>query len=584
MIGSTKAINAPKAGNAAPEVESDGFGRAILRHKWMIFTSVLIGLTAATWLAARQVPLYASHSTVLFEQYVKAGSADAVVSDPFLNAQTDLMLSPAVLDAAATQLLHAHLKTLADSTNISGTLQQTIKARVRKEDGTITLSYVCLVASDSATIINTVVDSYRDYEIKHRQTTATDAFGELQQAKLHADAEMNSILGKIQEFKSRNPDFSMDDRIASNLATAKLAKLNQDLTDAQANLLEVQAKYDSLAAQLGPQETAGKNASADDADVDLAGVQSELDKASANLDSLTSKGLPPTDSSVQDARAYLARVRQKLSVCQRNASYADLTKLKAEVDLAQRRQSEMQTAFDQQKHAVAALNIKSAEFSALQDQQQNLQRSSDDLDSKIHQINLAMDIPLDIRVLEKAQPAIAPIDVRSRYMGIGGLSGLLLGFGLSLGLYLTDGRLRTPLEVGNAMGLPVLGVIPHQTKSLSIADIGFKSHTDPMSDVAEAARSVRTALFSAARSTPIKTVLVTSPTHGEGKTAFAVNLAIAMAQAGSRTLLVDASFGEPILQKMFEIRKITGLSNVLAGYITYEKTISRTPVERAGVC
>jgi capsular exopolysaccharide synthesis family protein len=104
-----------------------------------------------------------------------------------------------------------------------------------------------------------------------------------------------------------------------------------------------------------------------------------------------------------------------------------------------------------------------------------------------------------------------------------------------------------------------------------------------MSDIAEAARNVRTALFAAARSTAVKTILVTSPRRGEGKSTFAANLAIAMAQAGSRTLLIDANFGEQGVQKIFGVRKISGFSNVLAGHIAIDTAICRTPVERLEV-
>jgi capsular exopolysaccharide synthesis family protein len=76
---------------------------------------------------------------------------------------------------------------------------------------------------------------------------------------------------------------------------------------------------------------------------------------------------------------------------------------------------------------------------------------------------------------------------------------------------------------------------------------------------------------------------VTSPRPGDGKSTFAANLAIAMAQAGSRTLLVDASFGHQVVQKIFGVKKITGFSNVLAGHVSIAQAICRTPVERLEV-
>jgi len=84
--------------------------------------------------------------------------------------------------------------------------------------------------------------------------------------------------------------------------------------------------------------------------------------------------------------------------------------------------------------------------------------------------------------------------------------GLLAGVGLALILDVLDQRLRSPEEVRNVLGLPVLGVIPRQPGKLSTVACGLTVHSDPMSDVAEACRSVRTAVYFASRSAPVKTV------------------------------------------------------------------------------
>jgi capsular exopolysaccharide synthesis family protein len=70
-----------------------------------------------------------------------------------------------------------------------------------------------------------------------------------------------------------------------------------------------------------------------------------------------------------------------------------------------------------------------------------------------------------------------------------------------------------------------------------------------------------------------KTVLVTSPGAGDGKTTLVSNLGISMAQAGQRVILLDADFRKPMQQDIFEMAKEPGLSNVLAGATTLDKAI-----------
>jgi capsular exopolysaccharide synthesis family protein len=97
-----------------------------------------------------------------------------------------------------------------------------------------------------------------------------------------------------------------------------------------------------------------------------------------------------------------------------------------------------------------------------------------------------------------------------------------------------------------------------------------------MSDVAESFRGLRSAIFFGPRA---KTVLVTSALRAEGKSTCAANLAIAMAEAGHRILLIDADLREPTQHKIFSAGEGVGLSSVVAGRATLEKAITSTAIK-----
>jgi capsular exopolysaccharide synthesis family protein len=101
---------------------------------------------------------------------------------------------------------------------------------------------------------------------------------------------------------------------------------------------------------------------------------------------------------------------------------------------------------------------------------------------------------------------------------------------------------------------------------------------EPASDVAETYRTIRTAVFFGTPDRESRTILVTSPAPGDGRSTFASNLAIAMAQAGKRVLLVDADFRRPVQHRIFECRPGIGLSTVLAGHEPLDKTIQNTGI------
>jgi len=107
---------------------------------------------------------------------------------------------------------------------------------------------------------------------------------------------------------------------------------------------------------------------------------------------------------------------------------------------------------------------------------------------------------------------------------------------------------------------------------------GQKVHLDSRSVVAEAYRTIRTAVFFGAPKESAKTIHITSPAPGDGKSTLASNLAIAMAQAGQKTIIIDADFRKPVQHKIFELDDDKGLSSVLAGRDTIDKAA------RPGAC
>lgn len=185
-----------------------------------------------------------------------------------------------------------------------------------------------------------------------------------------------------------------------------------------------------------------------------------------------------------------------------------------------------------------------------------------------------------IEVLEGASPDNLPFSPRkSRVLAIALAAGLVLGTGLGLLRDWMDQRLRSAEEVMATLGVPVLGTIPHMSRRLTQVQRGQKVFLDPMSEVAEAFRTVRTAVYFGARSDRAKTLLVTSAMPGDGKSTTASNLAIAMAQAGQRTLLLDCDFRKPTQHIIFEVDASIGVSTVLAGREPLDRAIQRTAVE-----
>jgi capsular exopolysaccharide synthesis family protein len=196
------------------------------------------------------------------------------------------------------------------------------------------------------------------------------------------------------------------------------------------------------------------------------------------------------------------------------------------------------------------------------------------LASRIVELSAADRGAVRVEVISEADPAGAPDRVRPN-RGQVMLVGLLVGLVLGASMALADQRVRSVEEVSAAAGVPILGVIPRMPRSQGEQTRGRQVYLDPMSEVAEAYRAVRTAVFFGPRA---RTVLVSSAERGEGKSTLAANLAIAMTETGHRVLLMDADLRVPSQHRIFGADNDVGVSSVVAGRAAVERAIYATSI------
>jgi len=173
------------------------------------------------------------------------------------------------------------------------------------------------------------------------------------------------------------------------------------------------------------------------------------------------------------------------------------------------------------------------------------------------------------RVGDIVQPATLPSSPSSpshvRDGALGLIVGLALGTGWALLRERLDDRIKSQSELERRMGAPVLAAVSHVPAWRDAGDAVVVTLTDPKSPVSEAYRTLRTNLQFLASKQDLRTIVITSPTAGDGKTATAVNLAVAMAQADQRVVVVSADLRRPRLHRFLDLPNDTGLSLVLSG-------------------
>src|SRR5262249_54775082 len=140
-----------------------------------------------------------------------------------------------------------------------------------------------------------------------------------------------------------------------------------------------------------------------------------------------------------------------------------------------------------------------------------------------------------------------------------------LGIGLAVGRHALDRSVKTTDVLADLVEAPVLGATPHD---LSVRTRPLVMTDQPQSPLAESFRQLRTNLQYVDLDNAAKLIVVTSALPAEGKTTTSVNLAIALAQGGSRVALVEADLRRPKAAQCLGMENAVGLTSILTGQVS----------------
>jgi capsular exopolysaccharide synthesis family protein len=190
--------------------------------------------------------------------------------------------------------------------------------------------------------------------------------------------------------------------------------------------------------------------------------------------------------------------------------------------------------------------------------------------------------------LEPTKPINPPKTAATTALGF--LLGLILGVVFAFVIETFDTSIGAVEEVEEFLGARVLGVVPHidanelkaNFKEKMSRDIGedelwrigrMITHFAPKTTAAESYRALRTNINFVKLQKEFKTIVFTSSSPQEGKTTISINLAIAMAQAGQKVLLIDGDFRRPVVSKIFGIPSVPGLTDVILGNYKWREAV-----------
>ena len=251
---------------------------------------------------------------------------------------------------------------------------------------------------------------------------------------------------------------------------------------------------------------------------------------------------------------------------------------KAAYEQALQQESEMRTRIETLRVETLDLQRRGIQYNNLKREANTLRTLYEGLLQRHKEVDVAGGVGANnIFIVDRASVPGAPSSPNlSRALMLSLMLGLGGGFGAAYLLERLDDAVRAPDDVERLSGLPTLGVIPSVGKDGKAE----KELLNPRSAIAEAYRSLCTALqFSTDQGLP-RSLLITSSLPGEGKSITSLAIARHFANMGLRVLIVDADLRNPSLHRKLGLDHGVGLSNYLTGELLPPQTFQATDIDK----
>jgi len=475
---------------------------------------------------------------------------------------------------------------------ILGIFQKKLKVENTPDTRLITVQYLNPDPNRAAQIANAIVQEYVTYEARSQATSdaqrwLSDQLDELKanyqgsQDKLASFEQQSGLNGMVLGALGETGGSGGTTHVP---ALDTLDSLNQQVTASQADRIGKEAIY-KLTQTKDPEAVASIAANAD-AGISNAASESAVSGTGLELlrsfrqqqaalrvtynDMLTKYG--PNNQHLIETKSQLdtvnAQIAEEISRINERARQQYL--------FAAQREDGLRTAFNQAQKQAGNLNVTAVKLQSLLQEAAASRQLYDSLYSKLKELNIQAALrATNISVADPARPPSAPKRPNPPlYIALGLIAGLFTGVTTAFVREHMDDTVTVALQLQSGANLPMLGNIPTSpgVRSLpskfSTADNNVETSpliNDPRSAGAESFRSLRTEIHVASQSGRLRTLLVTSPLFGEGKSTVAYNTAVAFALAGKRVLLLDADMRKPHLHEFFDRPCTPGLSDVLIG-------------------
>ncbi|MCA2621116.1 MULTISPECIES: polysaccharide biosynthesis tyrosine autokinase [unclassified Microcystis] len=608
---------------------------SVVKHRWLIIAGITLGVTSAiatyTFL---KTPIYQGRFLLLIGQPIEENKSSSRLAaqdilpqlggeDIDYDTQIAVLTSPQLLNPILSKITPKY-PDFTYSDLISKTGKSDLEISQLKETKVLEISYQDAEPEKIKLVLDNLARHYLNYSSQERKTEINQGLDFVNAQLPVLQERVNSLQKQMQQFRQQY-NFLDPDKEAIRLSQ-QLTTTEQDYRAAQVALNEIKSRYQALQQQVGlaPNQAIiatylSESPGYQDLLKQLQEVEVELAKQSAvfakdspiiaTLEEKRANLLPLLQNEAQ--RTLGEKLPQTVgnspALVSRSALRVELTQQL--VEAANSRQTleikveSLAQALEQQKASVKNLAVLSRRYTDLQ---RELEIATTSLGRFLEEQQ-----KLQLKVAQQVVPwqLISPPEVEEdfvspkpvRNLALGLIGGLLLGIGAAFLAERLDPVHHSADELKEDTKLPLLGAIPWQkdlgtiekvNTALPQLTVGDRKITIPnttaksanenpyyynFSPFSEAFHTLNTNIRLLGSDSPLKSLVISSLSPGDGKTTMAINIAKAAARMGQRVLLVDADLRRPQIHLRLNLDNDHGLSNVLAEGLDWNEAVQSLP-------
>jgi len=421
----------------------------------------------------------------------------------------------------------------------------------------------------SAKTINTLADTFIEWNLNRRLEATKEGRDFLKKQLQQTQANLERSEEELNAFAKRNDIISLDEKM--NLTYHQFSELNDVLAKAENERLAKESLHKHVLN--GNVEVIPVVVN----DPYLQELKTEYAKLKAEYGQLSAI-FKPEYPKVKQQGAKVAEIRGKID----EGISSIVSSIKSDYEAALKREEILRERYEKQKGLASALNEKAVQYNILDREVQTNKSIYESLLQRLKETEVSAGIKASsTQVVDYASVPLFPYKPKiTLNVLLAAVVGLFAGVFIAFFMEYFDNTLKSTEEIRDRLRFPVLGGIfkVNQGKELGFPiEKAFLSA--PRSHFAEAFRTIRASLLLSTPGAHPRSILITSPHPGEGKTTVSVNLAISFAQAGSRVLLLEADFRRPRIEQILNTNGV-GLTDFLTGNARLEEAIKEGEVPK----